>query len=174
MPATVPGSLSSETDVDNGPVALPSPCAAAASIPGSPNQVVQTKTNVDPLNGVLDVTTTTTYDTANVGPVCVIFNDVATAYYDLSGQNGASYFFGIPLQVTTTNEVLTLGTETLQTIARHPAINSRTAILRSVNVALGRGRIEAAHIVSRQRKLDALVRGKSFIASLRTFPGVGK
>jgi hypothetical protein len=171
MPAMVPGSLTSETDVDNGPVALPSPCAAAEQIPGSPNQVVQNKTNVDPLNGVLDVTTTTTYDTANVGPVCVVYHDVSTAYYDTSGQNGASYFFGVPLQVTTTDEVLTLATESLQTIKRHPAINSRTAILRSVNIALGRARIEAMHMKARQRKLDALVRPRTFRDSLRTYPG---
>ena len=174
MPAMVPGSLTSETDVDNGPVALPSPCAAAASISGSPNQVVQNKTNVDPLNGVLDVTTTTTYDTANVGPVCVVYHDVATNYYDLSGANGAFYFFGIPLQVTTTDEVLTLGQESLQTIKRHPATNSRTALMRSVSIALGQGRLEAAKIKTRQQRLDSLVRHRSFRDTLRTFPGATK
>ena len=174
MPAMVPGSLTSETDVDNGPVALPTPCAAAKSLPGSPNQVVQTKTNVDPLNGVLDVTTITTYDTLNVGPVCVDFHDVATNYYDLTGANGAFYFFGIPLQVTTTDEVLTLSSETLETIKRNPALDSRTALMSNVNVALGQGRLEAAKIKRRQQNLDALIRHRSFRDTLRTFAGATK
>ena len=175
MPAMVPGSLSNETDVDNGGMGLPSQCSAASAIAATtPNQIVQTKTNVDPLNGVLDVTTTTTYDSATVGPLCVILHDVATEYYDLSGANGSTYFEGAPIQVTTTDETLTLSAETIDAIKRHPESRNRYAAMRSVNVAMAQARIEVAKTKARLRRLDAIHRGISTHEAFRSFRGVLK
>ena len=175
MPASVPGSLASETDVDNGPMGLPSQCSAASAISSStPNQIVQTKTSVDPLNGVLDTATTTTYDTVNVGPVCVILHDVATAYYDLSGANGASYFEGAPIQVTTTDETLALSAETIDALERRPELRDRFALTRSVNLAIAQARIEVAKTKARLRRLDAIHRGVTTRDAFRSFRGVLK
>jgi hypothetical protein len=171
MPASVPGSLASETDIDNGPASLPSACAVPASLAGTPNEIVQTKLAVDPLNGELETTTTTTYDTANVGPICVIVNDVQTDYYDFSGQNGVGYFSGTPQQTTTVNETLYLSAETLKSIARHPEAQQRLAFARSVNIATAQARISVARIAARTRRLSAAALGQHN-RSFRSFRGV--
>jgi hypothetical protein len=163
MPATVPGSLASESDVDNGPVSLPGVCVVPSSLAGTPNEIVQTKMRVDPLNGELETTTTTTFDTANVGPICVVLQDTQSNYYDFTGQNGTGYFSGTPQQVTTISEVLYLTAESLDTIARHPEARGRNTVARAVNVATAQMRIAIARNRTRMRAFD--------LASHRVSPG---
>ena len=174
LPSSVPGSLASETDIDNGPSSLPAACAVPASLTGTPNQIVQTKMRVDPLNGELETTTTTTYDTANVGPICVVLTDVQSNYYDFTGQNGTGYFSGTPQQVTTISEVLYLSAETLDTIARHPELRNRNTVAHSVNVATAQMRIAMAHNRSRMRGFDRASHRQSSQQSSRSFRGLLK
>ena len=169
MPASVPGSLYKETDVDNGPIALPAACTVPAALTGTPNQIVQTKTAVDPLNGELDVTTTTTYDTANVGPICVVLSDVQTDYYDFSGQAGTGYFSATPQQITTVAETLSLSAETVQSIARRHDAQARADLMRAVNVALAQGRIA---ILRTEQRLHRLAPHST--SSYRSFRGMLK
>jgi hypothetical protein len=171
MPASVPGSLASETDVDNGPSALPSPCAVGSAYAAStPNQIVQTKTSVDPLNGELDTATTTTYDLVNVGPICVILHDVQTDYYDLTGQNGVGYFLGVPQQITTLDETLYLQSETLQSIARRP--DARAIVASHFGLANASSRASMLRFKQRMRRLIAGARGPSRFTSSRSFRGI--
>jgi hypothetical protein len=170
MPAT--GGLASETDVDNGPQPLPSACPVPAALAGMPNQIVQTKNSVDPLNGELETTTTTTYDTLNVGPICTIIHDVQTDYYDYSGQS-SGYFSGTPQQITTLDETLYLSAESLDTIARHPETKSRYALTRAVNFATAQARIGVAHTKARMHRLALAHYGKKHL-SYRSFRGLLK
>ena len=173
LPASVPGSLASENDVDNGPTSLPSTCVVPAALAGSPNEIVQTKMRIDPLNGELETTTTTTYDTANVGPVCVVLSDVQDNYYDFTGQNGTGYFSGTPQQVTNISEVLYLSAETLQTIARHPELRNRNTVARAVNFATAQSRIAMAHTRARMRGFD-LASHHISVQQSRSFRGLLK
>jgi hypothetical protein len=174
LPPSVPGALANESDVDNGPVALPSSCPVPSALTGTPNQIVQTKLRVDPLNGELETTTTTTYDSANIGPICVVLDDVQDNYYDFSGQNGTGYFSGAPQQITEIQEVLYLTAETVQTIARHPETRSRYATERAVNVATAQARMAIAHARLRLQMFDANRRGRSYEKSFRSFEGLLK
>ncbi len=174
MPASVPGSLASETDVDNGPVALPAACAVPPSLAGTPNQIVQTKMRVDPLNGELETTTTTTFDTANVGPICVMLSDVQDNYYDFTGQNGTGYFSGTPQQVTTIQEVLYLTAESLDTIARHSELRGRNTVARAVNVATAQLRIALAHNRARMRAFERASHRATPQQAFRSFRGLVK
>jgi hypothetical protein len=154
MPATVPGSLYTETDVDNGPTALPSSCPVPTGYSSTlPNEIVETQTAVDPVSGFLDTTTTTTYDSLVIGPVCVVVNDVLTQYYDFTGQNGFGFFSSVPQQITTTNQVLYLQLESLQSIARRPDI--RTLVERSAHVAVARARFATRRAALRVLRLAA-------------------
>jgi hypothetical protein len=170
QPAT--GGLASETDVDNGPQPLPSTCPVPATLAGMPNQIVQTKNSVDPLNGELETTTTTTYDTLNVGPICTIVHDVQTDYYDYSGQS-SGFFSGTPQQITTLDETLYLSAESLDTIARHPEVKSRYAMTRAVNFATVQARIDVARTKARMRRLALAHYGKKH-PSYRSFRGLLK
>ncbi len=164
MPATVPGSLYSETDVDNGPTALPSSCPIPTGYSATlPNQIVETQTAVDPVSGFLDTTTTTTYDTLNIGPVCIVVNDVLMQYYDFTGQNGFGFFSNVPQQVTTTNQVLYLQLETLQSIARRPDV--RTLVERSAHVAVARARFATRRAALRVSRLAAAAHVKHLFTS---------
>lgn len=165
LPASVPGSLYNETDIDNGPVALPSGCTVPAGLSGTPNQIVQTKTSVDPLNGELETMTTTTYDTVDVGPICVVLHDVQNDYYDFSGQNGTGYFSATPQQVTTIDEVLSLSAETVSSIARRHDARTRSETMRAANVAMAQGRI--AILRTKQRLHRLVPRSTSLSRSFR-------
>jgi hypothetical protein len=170
QPAT--GGLASETDVDNGPQPLPSACPVPAALAGMPNQIVQTKNSVDPLNGELETTTTTTYDTLNVGPICTVIHDVQMDYYDYSGQS-SGYFSGSPQQITTLDETLYLSAESLDTIARHPETKSRYAMTRAVSFATAQARITVAHTKARMHRLALAHYGKKY-QSYRSFRGLLK
>ncbi len=164
MPATVPGSLYSETDVDNGPTALPSSCPVPTGYAATmPNQIVETQNAVDPVSGFLDTTTTTTYDTLVLGPVCIVVNDVLTQYYDFTGQNGFGFFSSVPQQITTTNQVLYLQLESLQSIARRPDV--RTRVEQSAHVAIARARFMTRRAALRVSRLAAAAHAKHSFAS---------
>ena len=171
MPAT--GGLASETDVDNGAQPLPNTCPVPSALAGMPNQIVQVKKTVDPLNGETETTTTTTYDSDNVGPICVVIHDVQIDYYDYSGQS-SSFFSSTPQQTTTLDETLYLSAETLDTIARHPEAKSRYAMTRAVNVATAQARITVAHTKARMHRLALVHYGITRPPSFRSFRGLLK
>ena len=164
MPATVPGSLYSETDIDNGPTALPSSCPVPTGYSATlPNQIVETQNAVDPVSGFLDTTTTTTYDTLVLGPVCIVVNDVLKQYYDFTGQNGFGFFSSVPQQITTTNQVMYLQLESLQSIARRPDV--RTLVERSAHVAVAQARFATRRAALRVSRLVAAAHGKHRFSS---------
>jgi len=114
----LPVVLSSETLVNNGIVALPAACGVPARLTKkAPNQIVDTKTTVDPVFGELDTTTTTSYDEIGIGVACIELNDVVQDFYDLSGQTQFTLFFSggtNPVQTTTTTETLGINAATVR------------------------------------------------------------
>ncbi len=150
-------SLASESDVDMGPQTLPAACAIPASFGTSANEIVQTKEIVDPMFGQTDDSTTTTYDIANVGPVCVQLAEEQKDYYDFSGQNGTGYFSGTPQQITDVAETLYLTAEQLSSAARKP--QARTQISRNFafRVTTAQNRMAVARFKERSRLLRAFL-----------------
>ena len=110
--------LINESDVDNGTKPLPAACAVPAAFGTMANQIVQTRNRVDPMVGQTEVTTTTTYDVGNVGPVCSTVSDLLTYYYDYTGAHGSTYFVGAPVEISMLTQTLHLSTEALQSSAR--------------------------------------------------------
>lgn len=125
MPITVPVwypvplVLSSETLVDNGPMALPAACGVPAHLTKKSHQIVDTKSTVDPVFGELDTQTTTTYTEAGIGVACVQLSDAVEGFYDLSGQTQFTLAFSgtTPFQTTTTTEMLGITAATVLGLA---------------------------------------------------------
>ena len=92
--------------VDNGVATIPAECNVG-KYARSGNQLVETRSSVDPIFGELDTQTTTSYTVPGVGVACVQFNDVVTTFYDFSRQTPSFIRTqSTPDQITTTVETL--------------------------------------------------------------------
>jgi hypothetical protein len=118
IPSWIPASMtqpSTETDIDNGTTTYPAACKVPAKYGTSGNQIVQTINRADPALGNLETLTTTTYLSGTVGPVCIQMVDSVETFYDYTLQNGFVLFVsgnGLPIQLTTVSETLTLQSAT--------------------------------------------------------------
>jgi len=150
--------LATETDTNMGATNLPTAaCPVPSSFASTANVLVQTKNAVDPMMGTFETTTTTTYVIPNVGPACVVLDDVQTVYYDYSGQSGFTLFSGTPQQITTVNETVYLTAQQLQSAARKTS--SRTQLARTFvgRVAMAQARIATIRRKQRTLRLQYLV-----------------
>lgn len=103
--------LYSETDTEAS-ATIPTGCTPGSSV-GTPavNAVTQKINRLDPMLGYTETTTTTSYDAAGVGVVCLVMSDTLSDYYDFNGDGSGTFatFDGKnPYQVTTTQETLAL------------------------------------------------------------------
>ena len=174
-PAWFKSPLYSETDADNGLMNVPASCNVPSAFGKQARQIVRTVQSIDAAYGTVDNTTTTRYDAANFGAVCVQISDVNNAFYDfsladLTNQTPQQFFafattVAQPLIATTINEQLTLSTNGL-----NPTSNARTASVKPIStqaIALAElgvrqesQRARAKRMEQELRKVrDALVRG---------------
>jgi hypothetical protein len=114
---------SQESIVDLGVASLPASCGVGSKLTRkAPDEIVDTKTTVDPVFGELDTTIDTSYDERGVGVACVVLTDTLSQYYDLSGQTQYTLSFSnAPFQTTTTTETLGITSATvlgLSSVAR--------------------------------------------------------
>ena len=92
--------------VDNGSASIPAECNVG-KFARSGNQLVETRSSVDPILGEVDLQTTTSYTVPGVGVACVQLSDVATTFYDFSRQTSSLIRTqSTPDQITTTLETL--------------------------------------------------------------------
>jgi hypothetical protein len=96
-----------ESNVDNGPTAIPASCNASAAFGSNAEQIVQTINRLDTVLGYTEATTTTTYLVSGYGAVCIQMSDVTSSYYDFQGDSTA-IFYSQPYQITKTSETLGL------------------------------------------------------------------
>uniref|UniRef100_E6PC49 Uncharacterized protein n=1 Tax=mine drainage metagenome TaxID=410659 RepID=E6PC49_9ZZZZ len=106
--------LYQESDTVSTGVSFPASCAVPSSFGTSGNSIAQVITKIDPIFGLDEVTTTTTYTAQGFGPVCVAMNDVQTYYYDYlndtAGSAGLAAYVGTPQLTKTYAQTLTLQT----------------------------------------------------------------
>ncbi len=130
--------LYQESDTVSTGVTFPASCAVPSAYGASGNSIVQTISKIDPILGLDEVTTTTTYTLQGVGPVCVAMNDVQTYYYDylndtaLSG--GFADFAGSPQLTKTYSQTLTL--QTAGTSIQSEARSTKSAAVAPISTAL--------------------------------------
>jgi hypothetical protein len=167
--------LYTETNVDNGTMAIPASCNVPRAFGTTARQIVRKVQTVDSAFGSVDVTTTTRYDVSNFGAVCVQISDVNNAFYDFSladftNQTPNQFFVfatttAQPLISTTISELLTL-----ETAGLHPASRSQTTALKPVSsemIALAEIAVRRESQRAREKRLEqellqvrnALVRG---------------
>ncbi len=130
--------LYQESDAVSTGVAYPPACAVPSSYGTSGNSIAQTISKIDPILGLDEVTTTTTYTAQGIGPVCVSMNDVQTYYYDLLSDTYASLgfgnFAGTPQLTKTYTQMLTL--QTAGTSIQSEARSTKSTALASIPTAL--------------------------------------
>ncbi|MDH2909043.1 MAG: hypothetical protein PXZ07_02905 [Candidatus Eremiobacteraeota bacterium] len=106
--------LYQESDTVSTGVTFPASCAVPSAFGASGNSIVQVINKIDPIFGLDEVTTTTTYTAQGFGPVCVAMNDVQTYYYDYlndtAGSAGLAAYVGTPQLTKTYAQTLTLQT----------------------------------------------------------------
>jgi len=130
--------LYQESDTVSTGVNFPASCAVPSTFGASGNSIVQAIAKIDPILGLDEVTTTTTYTAQGFGPVCVAMNDVQTYYYDylndtaLSG--GFAYFAGTPQLTKTYTQTLTL--QTAGTSIQSNARSTKSTTLAPISTAL--------------------------------------
>ena len=168
--------LYSETNVDNGPMTVPASCNVPAPFGKQARQLVKTVQTVDAAYGTIDNTTTTRYDAADFGAVCVQISDVNNAFYDFSladftNQTPQQFFafattVAQPLIATTINEQLTLCSCDLSPSSRErfattvKPISNETIALAELAVQRESQRERAKRMEQELRAVrDALVRG---------------
>jgi hypothetical protein len=92
--------------VDNGVATIPAECNVG-KYARSGNELIETRSSVDPIFGELDTQTTTSYTVPGVGLACVRLSDVVTTFYDFSRQTPSLVRTqSTPDQMTTTLETL--------------------------------------------------------------------
>ncbi len=130
--------LYQESDAVSTGVAYPAACAVPSAYGASGNSIVQTISKIDPIFGLVEVTTTTTYTAQGIGPVCVAMNDTQTYYYDfLSDTNAAigfGNFAGTPQLTKTYSQILTL--QTAGTSIQSEARSTKSAAVAPISTAL--------------------------------------
>lgn len=117
--------LYTESDKDNGSVAIPASCKVPASFGTQAEQLTQTITRLDTILGTSETQTTTGYIVPSFGPACLVMSDVTNDYYDYTGdvqvnQTLASLFAYFPTayKTTTITETVTLQSESVKTASR--------------------------------------------------------
>ncbi len=174
-PAWFKTPLYSETNVDNGLMNVPASCNVPAAFGKQARQIVKTVQSIDAAYGTVDDTTTTRYDAADFGAVCVQISDVNNAFYDFSladftNQTPQQFFafataVAQPLIATTINEQLTLSTSGLsasssERTASVKPISNQTIALAELAVQRESQRTRAKRMEQELRQVrDALVRG---------------
>ena len=138
--------------VDNGAATIPAACNASTSA-RSGNQLVETRSSVDPIFGELDTQTTTSYTVPGVGVACVQLSDVVTTFYDFSRQTPSLIRTqSTPDQITTTLETLGI---TQATVFGTTARARRLATSRAIVAASG-ARFTALLAHMRANRRDAI------------------
>jgi hypothetical protein len=131
----LPFVASQESIVDLGVAPLPASCGVGSKLTKkAPDEIVDTKTTVDPVFGETDTTTTASFDERGIGVACVVLTDVLSQYYDLSGQTQYTLSFSnTPFQTTTTAETLGITSATvlgLSSVARASDVQFAAGISR--------------------------------------------
>ncbi len=124
--------LYQENDAVSTGVTYPAACAVPSTFGANGNSIVQTITKIDPILGLDEVTTTTTFTAQGFGPVCVTMNDVQTYYYNLLSDTFASAGFG---NFVGTPQVTKTYTQTLTLQPTGTSIQSDARSTKSVTVA---------------------------------------
>lgn len=146
-----PPVLASDTFVDEGASTLPSSCKVGSAYQSvNAEEIVETKTRLDPVFGELETDQTTQYTSTSYGLLCEAVNDDLKAYYDYSGQAGAVFAFtpsGSPVDETTVTETLALQSASDSTSAAHRSMTQSMAQVLLPRPSLARVRmiLAAAH-----------------------------
>jgi len=99
--------LAQQSLVNTGRTMLPAGCNVAPGLTRNANQLVETKTTVDPIFGEIAASTATTYTEPGIGVACLQLSDVVTQYYDFSRQTPFLILTqSTPEQITTTTQTL--------------------------------------------------------------------
>ena len=130
--------LYQESDAITTGVTYPAACAVPSTYGGSGNSIAQTISKIDPILGLVEVTTTTTYTAQGIGPVCVAMNDIQTYYYDFLSDTSAAIgfgnFAGTPQLTKTYTQTLTL--QTAGTSIQSEARSTKSTAVASISTAL--------------------------------------
>ncbi len=130
--------LYQESDAVSTGVNFPASCAVPSSFGTSGNSIAQAVTKIDPIFGLDEVTTTTTYTAQGFGPVCVSMNDVQTYYYDYLNDTAAAAniaaYVGTPQLTKTYTQILTL--QTSGTSIQSEARSTKSTAIAPISTAL--------------------------------------
>ena len=130
--------LYQESDTVSTGVSFPASCAVPSPFGTSGNSIAQVTTKIDPIFGLDEVTTTTTYTAQGFGPVCVAMNDVQTYYYDYlndtAGAANIAAYVGTPQLTKTYTQTLTL--QTAGTSIQSSARSTKSTALAPISTAL--------------------------------------
>lgn len=138
--------------VDNGTVTIPPECNVG-KFARSGNQLIDTRSSVDPIFGELDTQTTTSYTVPGIGVACVQLSDIVTTFYDFSRQTASLIRTqSTPDQITTTTETLGI---TQATVFGTTARTRRLATSRAFVAASG-ARFTAMLAQMRANRRDAI------------------
>jgi hypothetical protein len=154
----IPVTLDRDTFVDNGPQTFTQACTIPASVTTATqgDQIVETLVTTDPVLGYTDARTTTSYDVAGLGQVCIVITDTLKSYYDYSQDTTRADYQttdGNPLQTQTIGETLSLrASPTVNDVGRRP---ERTGIPRAVVIARTAA-IDEMRAVQRERRIRAM------------------
>ena len=108
-----PLKLYTETDEDEGAVAIPAACNVAASLATTANAVVQTIVAYDTIVGTQENFTQTSYVIPNDGVACVSLSEKLLYFYDYSGQSNVEQL--VPNANVSATATLPIETETIAT-----------------------------------------------------------
>ena len=130
--------LYQESDAVSTGVTYPASCAVPSAFGTSGNSIAQIITKIDPILGLEEATTTTTYTAQGFGPVCVAMNDVQTYYYDYLNDTafaaGFANFVGTPQVTKTYTQTLTL--QTAGTSIQSEARSTKSTAVAPISTAL--------------------------------------
>ncbi len=130
--------LYQESDTVSTGVSFPASCAVPSTFGTSGDSIAQVVTKLDPIFGLDEVTTTTTYTAQGFGPVCVAMNDVQTYYYDYlndtAGAANIAAYVGTPQLTKTYAQTLTL--QTAGTSIQSDARSTKSTALAPISTAL--------------------------------------
>ncbi len=130
--------LYQESDTVSTGVSFPASCSVPSTFGTSGDSIAQAVTKIDPIFGLDEVTTTTTYTAQGFGPVCVAMNDVQTYYYDYlndtAGAANIAAYVGTPQLTKTYVQTLTL--QSSGTSIQSDARSTKGAALAPISTAL--------------------------------------
>lgn len=145
----------SETDANNGALAILASCNVPSAFGTSANQLVQSISSVDTVLGTLTTTTTTQWVVSGFGPVCVQVASDVQAFYNYNNDTtrfGPVFQAQLPQQETKIAETLTLQstgtTVSAQTATRKTAAANYAPIAPG---AIAVAKVQLAQLVQRDR-----------------------